>query len=109
MQRLDDKDIQKLKDTQEKQRNDTSEQRSKHHKCFWTWPWGHIWGAANSSSDKKCVICSKIGDFHDSWPRKGFNIETHPDTYPPSTRDNTQAKINLERKLRKLERQGVEV
>lgn len=30
-------------------------------RCFWTWPFGHIWGRhpSKSSYDRKCVVCHK--------------------------------------------------
>lgn len=41
--------------------------------CFWTWPFGHIWGEhpdTHSSYDRMCVICSKEstrGQYDGDW------------------------------------------
>lgn len=32
-------------------------------RCFWTWPWGHIWGNNNPNSYSRiCVICGTHSD-----------------------------------------------
>ncbi|MFH1392841.1 MAG: hypothetical protein ABIG73_00440 [Patescibacteria group bacterium] len=39
-------------------------------KCFWTWPFGHIWGGHSGSYDRSCVICeatSTKGTYDGDW------------------------------------------
>ena len=33
--------------------------RARQLRCFWTWPWGHIWKAGETSYDRICAICGK--------------------------------------------------
>jgi hypothetical protein len=45
-----------LNDLNTKERN----KRCLYRQCFWTRPFGHIWGNHRTSYDRKCVICGKI-------------------------------------------------
>lgn len=34
--------------------------RKKHHTCFWTWPWGHLWKPGPLSFTEVCEVCGKV-------------------------------------------------
>jgi hypothetical protein len=34
-------------------------------KCFWTWPWGHVWEKTRFSWVEKCSVCGKEILLHD--------------------------------------------
>jgi hypothetical protein len=60
--------LQRKVDNQVLQRVEMAATRAKHRACFWTWPFGHIWGEAGSSSmSRACVCCgaSSIRGIHD--------------------------------------------
>lgn len=40
------------------------DERHSHWRCFWTWPWGHVWrgdGRAGLAWFRKCAACGKTG------------------------------------------------
>lgn len=42
-------------------------------RCFWTWPFGHIWGPDEDNNDgytRRCMICKKVslkGSYDGNW------------------------------------------
>jgi len=83
-------------------------------KCFWTWPFGHIWGdnlCTGSSFDRQCVICykeSSKGSYTRCWH---YDISSHAKYISPLSlakdRDRNikniqKSKLALKRKQSKL-------
>ncbi len=36
------------------------EKRTKELRCFWSWPFGHLWRRNGYGGDVKCEVCEKI-------------------------------------------------
>jgi hypothetical protein len=33
------------------------EQRALVRRCFWTWPWGHVWAPTTNKYVRECAVC----------------------------------------------------
>ena len=91
---------QELLDRIKTDRDNYNTQRAKELRCFWTWPFGHIWDGYRDSGHRACVICgqkSHRGNYDSNW---NYDLIGHPTNLDRS-------KLALLRKQKRMRRNSV--